>query len=233
MYCKSAALSAIAAVTLSLSAFSANAMTFNWAFTSGGATSASATDGAFMSTITADGGQQFNYPSSAYLRSAGGVSGDTLTITFSEAIDSLSFDIGSLDEANSESVVFSVTPTLSAVGAVDWAVGGAASLSGNTVSHSGVNGSTGRVSFTGLGGITSFTWTETFNAHAIYYDNFTASTTSTAVVPLPAAFPLLAGGLGLFGLVARRKKTKSSLGNCPIKLPTRVVRRPFWAAFFH
>ncbi|WP_279247481.1 PEP-CTERM sorting domain-containing protein [Candidatus Litorirhabdus singularis] len=182
----------------------ANAGLIDFAFTSGGLTSSTATNGAFTATINADGGQQFNYPTS-YLRSARGSSGDTLTLSFNQAIDSLSFDVGSLDAGNNnESLVFALTPIVSAVSSVDWSNGGLAVLTGNTLSSGGANAATARVSFMGLGGITSFSFAEVFTGHAIYFDNFTVNTGS-GVVPAPATLALF--GLGLAGLGwSKRKK---------------------------
>jgi hypothetical protein len=178
-----------------------NATIIDFAFTSGGATSATTTNAGLTATINADGGQSFTYPISSYLRSALGSSGDTLTLTLNQAIDSLSFDIGSLDSANNERVAFTLTPIVSAPNSVDWFNGGLAVLTGNTLSHGGMNHATARVSFTGLGGITSFTFAEEFTGHGIYFDNFTVSTISVAE---PTTLALLS--LGLFGLGFNRRK---------------------------
>jgi hypothetical protein len=168
---------------------------YDWAFTSGTATNATASDGSFTATITADGSQSFSYPTS-YLNSSGGNSGDALNLGFSEPIDALSFDIGSLDTTTGESVTFSTAPVLTASTSVDWVLLGPAVLTGTTVMHGSTQATGGRVTFTGLGGITSFTFSENWvGGHAIYYDNFSAT-----AIPEPAAAALL--GLGLIGLTA-------------------------------
>ncbi len=154
--------------------------------------------------MTANGDQLFNYPGSNYLRSSSGTSGDTLTLTFSQAIDTLSFDIGSLDGGNGETVVFDRAPIVSASGDVQWGVDSVAILNGTTLSSPSIVQGSANVTFTGLGGITSFTFAEVFLRHAIYYDNFTA-TTDVAPVPLPAGLPLLLAALGTLGLTWRRK----------------------------
>ena len=180
----------------------ASAAVVNWTFDSydtGLTNSSTGNDGAFSSTISANRGNAFTFGD--YLSSVDGNSGAFLKLTFNKAITALSFDVGSLDLISNEKLVFAVTPTLSAASGVDWTPVEMAAISGMTVTHDGNNNASGRVSFTGLGDITSFTFTETFGSgHVVYYDNFTAT-----VVPVPAAVWLFGAGLvGLVG-VARRK----------------------------
>ena len=114
----------------------------------------------------------------------GGSSGDTLTLGFSEPIDALSFDIGSLDVTTGESVTFSTAPVLTASTGVDWVLLGPAVLSGTTVMHGSTQATGGRVTFSGLGGITSFTFSENWvGGHAIYYDNFSATAIRRSILP--------------------------------------------------
>ena len=104
-------LSAVVFAVTFVSGNSTSAAVVDWSFNYGATDSASVTAGAFTATITADGTQSFSYPTS-YLRSAANASSNTITLSFSETIYDLSFDIGSLDIATHEGVLFEITPTL-------------------------------------------------------------------------------------------------------------------------
>jgi hypothetical protein len=136
----------------------------------------------------------------------------TLSLTFSEPVTSISFDIGGLDASWGDEVIFSQVP---AIGLAQSSISSVYDqnsliLSGDTIVPSG-DGSGGRVTFSDLPDVTYFAWTDAGTAGAYdftFYDNF-AFTTSD--VPEPST--LVLAGLGCLSLIAYGRKLKKYVRN--------------------
>jgi hypothetical protein len=143
------------------------------------------------------GGSQSNY------LAAGGINNSMaglVTVTFSSAQTSLNLLWGTLDETDSRNfiIVDGITITGSTVGTTYAATTEPFGTITNSSDDVGVE-------ITNLP--TSFT-TVTFGDSDQSAFEFELGQPSTTATPLPAALPLFAGGLGMIGLLGRRRKRK-------------------------
>ncbi len=135
-----------------------------------------------------------------------------MTLTFGGALNSILFDIADIDGGDDDNIIGQSSDESFLV---EYLLG-AALVSSITVTSNDVTGD-GTVtpfSFVGLFDKVSITGTTPGGIRNIGWgiDNITTtSATSTPTVPLPAAFPLFAGGLGLLGLLGWRRKRKASV----------------------
>jgi len=173
--------------------------TFNTEFTSGGALATTYINGGFSATFA---GVSLSYYDSSY--NILNVGAGTLSLTFSQPVTSISFDVGGLDPAGSwnDKIIFPQAPTLGMAENTSGAYAYNAVLNGTTLTG---NGGGGRVTFSGLADVTSFSWTDAGTAGGsdwTFYDNFSFT---TAPVPEPSTLALAGlGGLSLL-LFCRRK----------------------------
>jgi hypothetical protein len=130
-----------------------------------------------------------------------------LSLTFSQPVTSISFDVGGLDVSWGDEIIFPEAPIIGPAQNTVFSVYDAYPLNLNdtTITPSG-DSSGGRMTFSDLPDVTYFAWTDAGNGGAYdwtFYDNFSFTTSD---VPEPSTLAL--AGLSCFVFIACGYKLK-------------------------